>query len=59
ELRIPDFWRPAHIPDQERLKGRLFEELFNRRLLAMDRLDATVDKLMELARANHARLLRP
>jgi type I restriction enzyme R subunit len=59
ELRIPDFWKPAHIPDQERLKGRLFEELFNRRLLAMDRLDATVDKLMELARANHARLVRP
>jgi type I restriction enzyme R subunit len=58
ELRIPDFWKPAHIPDQDRLKGRLFEELFNRRLLPVEKLDATVDKLMELARANHARLLK-
>ncbi len=58
ELRIPDFWKPAHLPDQERLKGRLFEELFNRRLLPMDKLDATVDKLMELARANHEKLLK-
>ncbi len=58
ELRIPDFWKPAHIPDQERLKGRLFEELFNRRLLPQDTLDATVDKLMELARANHRKLLK-
>jgi type I restriction enzyme R subunit len=58
ELRIPDFWKPAHIPDQERLKGRLFEELFNRHVLPQDTLDATVDKLMELARANHHKLLK-
>jgi len=57
ELRIPDFWKPAHMPDQERLKGRLFEELYNRDLMSIDRLDATVDKLMELARANHHRLI--
>ncbi|MFW5452917.1 type I restriction endonuclease subunit R [Thioalkalivibrio sulfidiphilus] len=59
ELRIPDFWKPARIPDQERLKGRLFEELFNRRLLPMDRLDATVDRLVEVSRANHDKLIRP
>lgn len=58
ELRIPGFWKPSHMPDQERLKGRLFEELFNRRLLPPDKVDATVDKLMELARANHDRLVR-
>jgi type I restriction enzyme, R subunit len=58
ELRIPDFWKPARIPDQERLKGRLFEELFNRHLLTMDRLDATVDKLVEVSRANHDKLIR-
>ena len=58
ELRIPDFWKPAHMPDQERLKGRLFEELFNRRLIPTDQIDATVDKLMELARANHAKLVK-
>jgi len=58
ELRIRDFWKPAHMPDQERLQGRLFEELHNRDLLPMDRLDATVDKLMELARANHEKLIK-
>jgi type I restriction enzyme R subunit len=58
ELRIPGFWKPSHLPDQERLKGRLFEELFNRRLLPLDKVDATVDKLMELARANHDKLVR-
>ncbi|MEX0731172.1 MAG: type I restriction endonuclease subunit R [Aquisalimonadaceae bacterium] len=58
ELRIPGFWKPAHVPDQERLRGRLFEELFNRRLLPMNKLDATVDKLLELARANHDKLVR-
>lgn len=58
ELHIPDFWKPAHIPDQERLKGRLFEELFSRKLLPMTQLDATVDKLLELARANHERLMK-
>jgi type I restriction enzyme R subunit len=57
EIRIRDFWKPAHIPDQERLKGRLFEELFNRHLLPMATLDATVDKLLELARANHQKLV--
>lgn len=58
ELRIPDFWKPAHIPDQERLKGRLFAELFNRKLLPVTQVDATVDKLLELARANHERLMK-
>ena len=58
EIRIRDFWKPAHIPDQERLKGRLFEELFNRHILPMDKLDATVDKLLELAKANHHKLIK-
>jgi type I restriction enzyme, R subunit len=57
EIQIRDFWKPAHIPDRERLKGRIFEELFNRRLLPMDKLDATVDKIMELAKANHHKLV--
>lgn len=58
EIRIPDFWKPAHIPDQDRLKGRLYEDLFNARLLPTKALDATVDKLVDLARANHDRLVR-
>ena len=58
EIRIRDFWKPAHIPDQERLKGRLFEELFNQHVLPRDKLDATVDKLLELAKANHHKLIK-
>ncbi|WP_303900769.1 type I restriction endonuclease subunit R [Thiohalomonas denitrificans] len=58
EIKIPDFWKPSHIPDQDRLRGRLFEELFHRRLLPLKTLDATVDKLMELARANHEKLIK-
>jgi type I restriction enzyme, R subunit len=57
EFRIPGFWKPAHMPDQERLRGRLFEELFNRRVLPMARLDETVERLMELARANNDKLV--
>lgn len=52
ELQVPDFWKPARVPDQERLKGRLFQELLNRRLLPADDVDAVVDKLVELGRAN-------
>lgn len=59
EVRIPGFWKPARIPDQERLRGRLFEELFGRKLLPVARTEAVVDKLLELARANHERLMRP
>lgn len=57
ELKIPDFWKPHHVTDQDRLKGRLFEELFDRNLVPFERLDALVDQLMELARANHDRLV--
>lgn len=58
DLHIPDFWKPAHIPDQESLQGRLFEQLYARDLLPSEQLDATVDKLMELARANHQTLVK-
>lgn len=56
EVKIPGFWKPARIPDQERLQGRLFEELFGRKLMPIDKAEATVDRLLELARANHERL---
>lgn len=58
ELHIPDFWKPAHQPDQERLRGRLFQELFNGRLVPKNKVEATADKLMELARANHDKLVK-
>lgn len=58
EARIPGFWKPARVPDQERLHGRLFEELFSRKLMPVAKAETTVDKLLELARANHERLMR-
>lgn len=58
EISIPDFWSPARIPDQERLRGRIFEELMNRRLLPTRHVDATVDDLMDLAKSNHDKLLK-
>ena len=57
ELRIPDFWKPSHLPDQERLRGRLFEELFELDLFPIDQLDSLLDKLIDLAKANHSKLV--
>jgi type I restriction enzyme R subunit len=57
ELRIPDFWKPSHLPDQERLRGRLFEELFELDLFQVSQLDALLDKLIDLAKANHSKLV--
>ncbi|MDY6841931.1 MAG: restriction endonuclease subunit R, partial [Pseudomonadota bacterium] len=59
ELRIPDFWKPSHLPDQERLRGRLFEELFELDLFPVNQLDALLDKLIDLAKANHSKLVNP
>lgn len=57
ELRIPDFWKPSHLPDQERLRGRLFEELFELDIYPVNELDSLLDKLLDLARANHNKLV--
>ncbi|PFG11124.1 type I restriction endonuclease subunit R [Marinobacter sp. LV10MA510-1] len=57
ELRIPDFWKPSHLPDQERLRGRLFEELFELDLFPANQLDGLLDKLIDLAKANHSKLV--
>ncbi|AXS83270.1 type I restriction endonuclease subunit R [Marinobacter sp. Arc7-DN-1] len=59
DLRIPDFWKPSHLPDQERLRGRLFEELFELDLFPVGQLDALLDKLIDLAKANHSKLVNP
>ena len=52
----PNFWRPANQPARDALSTRLFEAMMKTRLLPVAQLDALTDKLMELARANHARL---
>jgi type I restriction enzyme R subunit len=52
----PNFWRPNWRPAQDALNARVFELLMKSRLLPTPQIEALVDKLMELARANHARL---
>jgi type I restriction enzyme R subunit len=54
----PTFWRPNRVPAQDALGARIFELLMKSRLLPTPQLEALTDKLMELARANHERLLK-
>lgn len=54
----PNFWRPNRQPAQDALNTRIFELLMRSRLLPTPEIEALVDKLMELARANHERLLK-
>lgn len=51
-----NFWRPNRQPAQDALGSRIFEILMASRLLPQPQIEALVDKLMELARANHDRL---
>lgn len=54
----PNFWRPNRQPAQDALGTGIFSLLMQSRLLPTPQLEALVDKLMELARANHDRLVR-
>jgi len=54
----PSFWRPNRQPAQAALSSRVFEMLMASRLLPTPQLEALTDKLMELARANHERLMK-
>jgi type I restriction enzyme R subunit len=55
---VPNFWRPNRQPAQDALNTRIFELLMRSRLLPTPQIEALVDKLMELARANHNRLMK-
>lgn len=55
---VPNFWRPNRQPAQDALNTRIFELLMASRLLPTPQIEALVDKLMELARANHDRLMK-
>ena len=55
---VPNFWRPNWQPGQDALGARIFEILMRSRLMPTPQIEALVDKLMELARANHDRLLK-
>ncbi len=57
EIAIPDFWKPSHIPDQEALKQQLFTVLMMGDLVPTDQAEAVSERLLDLARSNHARLV--
>ena len=43
---------------QEDLRGKLFVFLYDNNVVDFDRADAVADRLMDLAKANHAKLAR-
>jgi type I restriction enzyme R subunit len=55
---VSNFWRPNRQPAQDALNTRIFELLMKSRLLPTPQIEALADKLMELARANHDRLMK-
>jgi type I restriction enzyme R subunit len=55
---VPNFWRPNRQPAQDALNTRIFELLMKSRLMTTPQIEALVDRLMELARANHDRLMK-
>ncbi|WP_421621737.1 type I restriction endonuclease subunit R [Alkalilimnicola ehrlichii] len=57
EIVVPDFWKPSHIPDQERLKGHIFERLVNLDVVSLDEVEPLSERLFDLARANHSKLV--
>jgi type I restriction enzyme R subunit len=52
------FWKPNKKPAQGALQCAIFERLMASGLIEIGKLEALVDKLMELARANHNRLMQ-
>ncbi|MBF58273.1 MAG: restriction endonuclease subunit R [Halomonas sp.] len=57
EISIPDFWKPSHIPDQERLKQHLFTRLMMGGLVPTSEVEAVAERLFDLARSNQAKLV--
>lgn len=55
---VPTFWKPHRVSAQDALGARIFELLMRSRLLPTPQIEALVDKLMDLARANHERLMK-
>ena len=55
EIALIGFWQRAQA--REALRGWIFQTLDDAEALPFGRLDAVSDKLMELARANHRRLV--
>jgi type I restriction enzyme R subunit len=57
EIAIPNFWKPSHIPDQEVLKQQLFTVLMMGDLVPSGEAEAVAERLFDLARSNHGRLV--
>ncbi len=53
------FWEPHKRPAQDALGARIFRTLRTSRLIAPGDVSALKDRLLELARANHERLIKP
>ena len=56
EIDIVGFWAKAQARDT--LRSWIFMTLDDASVVPFERLDAMADKLMELAQANHHRLVR-
>jgi type I restriction enzyme R subunit len=56
DVRNVGFWRSP--TRQEELRGKLFVFLDENNVIDFDRADAVADRLMDLAKANHAKLTR-
>lgn len=57
EIIIPNFWKPSHIPDQEALKQQLFTVLMMGNLVPPHEAEAVKERLFDLARSNHEKLV--
>lgn len=55
EIRIVDFWKNTHA--REVLRGAVFTFLDDHEIVPFERADAVADRVMELAKANHAKLV--
>ena len=56
EVRIVGFWKNAHA--QEVLRGAIFTFLDDNEVVPFSDADAVADRLLELAKANHDRLVK-
>jgi type I restriction enzyme R subunit len=56
EISVVDFWKNAHA--QEVLRGAVFTFLDDHEIVPFDRADAVADRLLELSKANHTKLVK-
>ena len=57
EIAIPDFWKPSHIPDQEALHQHLFTTLMFKSIVPPEHASEAAQRLLDLARSNHHKLV--